>query len=207
MCLTLHAQIQTILRSFPLHSNVWFKHGIKLRSLDFYKASLLLKSRNQNWLIKIAWTALWIEYWLVYVITHHNTVGKIRLWIQETFTVFKIITRFKNKPPKTHLYTRTWLHRVFTAQSTVHNVLNTWLDSYPHGRSPVGTMLKTMELHLRKSTPALFSGAAITKLLLAQYHSYWSHQGCSCLMLMAVAVHVGRDSICQALPCFCWHQW
>lgn len=130
---------------------------------------------------------------------HH---GKIWLCFQETFRAFKLITGFKNKSSKIHPYTRIWLHSVFI----VPDMLNTRLDAHTQSHSPVGTTPKSTDLHLRKSTPDQFSGAAITHLLLAQYHSYRSHQERSCLMLMLVAAHIGWDSACWALTCYCWRQ-
>lgn len=177
-----------------------------MRSPDFYKASLIFRQSKSKLVHPNCTTGPLNWNWtdILYSIIHHNAVGKIWLWIQETFTVFKIIIWFKNKSFKIHPHTKRWLHSIFTAPSTVHK---TRLDSDIEGCNPVGTMPKSTELHLRASTPALLGGAATTVLLLAQHGSSWSHRGRSYSMLMAVAVHIGWDPICQALSCFCLRQW
>lgn len=65
---------------------------------------------------------------------HHSSqlCGK-DLTLGSTFRAFKIITLFKNKSSQTHACRRTWLPRVLTVHSTVHNVLKTWPDSSTRG--------------------------------------------------------------------------
>ena len=96
------------------------------------------------------------------------------------------MTGFKNKSSKIHLYARMLLQCLHCVKHCAEQAEHSDLR-----HSPVGTTLKSTEPHLRKSPPDQFSGAAITHLLLAQYHPYQSHQGCSYLMLMAVAVPIG----------------